>query len=126
MGIVVTIVAMPVTDEAVRRAGPFDLLIVDEASMAAVLLLIAYQGLARRLPLFGDFRQLPPVTASDDPWLESGWAKLALKCGKFRTPLTQAPSLPVNAWDPVQNTPRNTRDSFPICILWQIARCSTH
>jgi len=60
-----TTVAMAVSDKAVRSAGPYSLLAVDEASMVGLAFLIVLQPLAERLTLFGDFRQLPPVTASD-------------------------------------------------------------
>jgi len=64
--VLLTTVAMSLTDKDVREAGPFDLLLVDEASMVGQLFLIASQSLAHRLALFGDFRQLPPVTASEE------------------------------------------------------------
>lgn len=77
-----TTVAMAVTDKAVRESGPYSLLAVDEASMVGLAFLLALHPLATRLTLFGDFRQLPPVTASDAPlvrrWLGTtgfdGWS----------------------------------------------------
>jgi hypothetical protein len=60
-----TTVAMAVTDKTVREAGRYSLLAVDEASMVGLAFLLALHPLGTRLTLFGDFRQLPPVTASD-------------------------------------------------------------
>lgn len=64
---VATTLAMTISDQAVRESGPFDLLLVDEASMVGALPLMVGEQLAHRLALFGDFRQLPPVTSSDHP-----------------------------------------------------------
>lgn len=44
--------------------GAWDVLVVDEASMVAGATLYAAAGLARRVVIAGDFRQLPPIALS--------------------------------------------------------------
>ncbi len=45
--------------------GAWDVLIVDEASMVAAATFYAAAGLARRIVIAGDFRQLPPIALSN-------------------------------------------------------------
>ncbi|MER3452666.1 MAG: hypothetical protein C4344_03035, partial [Acidimicrobiia bacterium] len=48
--------------------GPFDAVIVDEASMAYAAQIVFAASLAeKRLAVFGDFRQLPPIVISKSP-----------------------------------------------------------
>ncbi|RFU67664.1 DNA helicase [Peribacillus saganii] len=61
--IVATTLAKAATDEAVF-ADEFDLVIVDEASMAYVPQIAFAASLAKRIIVCGDFKQLPPIAAA--------------------------------------------------------------
>ncbi|PLS18280.1 DNA helicase [Bacillus sp. M6-12] len=61
--IVATTLAKAATDEAIY-ANEFNLVIVDEASMAYVPQIAFAASLAKRIIVCGDFKQLPPIAAA--------------------------------------------------------------
>ena len=59
----------------VEVARPFDVVIVDEASMLALPMVYYAAGLAKeKVIVAGDFRQLPPIVLCDDPLCQQ-WLK---------------------------------------------------
>ncbi|MGG5254242.1 AAA domain-containing protein [Neobacillus sp. SM06] len=71
--IVGTTLAKAASDPAIYEKE-FDLVMVDEASMAYVPQVAFAATLAKRLIVSGDFKQLPPIAASRDP-LVTTWLK---------------------------------------------------
>ena len=71
--IVGTTLAKAASDPAIYEKE-FDLVMVDEASMAYVPQVAFASTLAKRLIVCGDFKQLPPIAASRDP-LVTTWLK---------------------------------------------------
>lgn len=71
--IVGTTLAKAATDETIYR-DEFDLIIVDEASMAYVPQIAFAAALGKRMIICGDFKQLPPIAVSRNS-LVSKWLK---------------------------------------------------